>query len=245
LAQPKSRSQNAWPPTDTPGAQFELLLHPDYRPPPPRPFPPYLSTQSTLYSPQTILPISPTYLYDLILAIRRRPGPSHAGLLLQKLYIELPIQDNTDTRSSATNFSREPLLQGGSYAGTKISMAGGNQRFVPTLESAAHSTDDGQACIRVTLVPRSGKSNGMLALDEPELSAQISVRLGEVRIAGVVDGTTTARIATYDRGSVGFKGMRCGRCFVKMTEVYGGGGQRYSWATVLKSEDNDARAPVG
>lgn len=85
----------------------------------------------------------------------------------------------------------------------------------------------------------------MLSLDERELSAQMSVRLGEVRIAGVVDNTTTATIATYDGGHQGKRGAKCGRCFVKMTEVYGTGQERYSWAMVLKSEDADPRAPKG
>jgi hypothetical protein len=60
-----------------------------------------------------------------------------------------------------------------------------------------------------------------------------------------VDGTTTAKIATFDGGNKGSRGTRCERCFVKMTEVYASGGDRYSWATVLKSREADARAPAG
>lgn len=242
--QPKSRSPNSWPPADVQDCQFELLLHPDYRQPPPRPAPPYQATGATVYSPQTLLPITPKYLYDLVLAIRRRPGTARPGLLLRTLFIELPIEDATDPRPPTANFWREPLLVGGNYAGTGLAMAGGNQRFVPTLESAANSTDDGQACVRVTLVPRSGSAQGTMPLDDFALSAQASVRVAEVKMPGIVDDTTSAGIATITpTGGTGVANVQCGRCFVKVTEVYADGTEKYSWAVALKTVSADPKAP--
>jgi hypothetical protein len=85
-----------------------------------------------------------------------------------------------------------------------------------------------------------------MELDEWAVSAQASVRIGEVRIAGVVDGTTAAKIATVTAGGgIGVRNLKCGRCFVKMTEVYADGRERYSWAVALKSGEVDGRAPLG
>jgi hypothetical protein len=233
-----------WPPADMKDCQFELLVHPDYRPAPPRPMPAYHVTQVTVYSPQTVLPIAPKYLYDLVLAVRRRPGTAEPQLGLAKIFVELPVVDATDTRPPSASFWREPLLEGGNYAGTKLAMAG-NQRFVPTLENSLHSTDDGQACVRVTLVPRSGKKDGTMQMSDWASSRQASVRLAEMRIAGIVDDSTTAKIATAAPagGPATISNRTVGRCFVKMTEVYADGSERYSWAVALKSNDADPWAP--
>ena len=77
--------------------QFELLVHPDYRPPPPRPF--LLSKDklsSSVHSPLDYIPTGTISFFDLIFAIRRRPDkkPQNPPLNLQALVIEIPVSEN-------------------------------------------------------------------------------------------------------------------------------------------------------
>ncbi len=185
--------------------------------------------------------MTPNYLYDLVLAIRRRAPHTAGDFELQQLFIEIPVEDVSDTRSPSDNMWREPLLVGGDYAGKGVQMTG-NDRFVPTLSSGAGSTDDGKASLRITLIPRTGEAQGTMLLKDDRSSAEASVRLAEVRLAPIVDTRTRVLIANKQAGQPAVS-TAAGRCFVKMTEVYTGGRQnQLSWAVVLKTNDKDKDA---
>ena len=157
------------------------------------------------------------------------------------MFIEIPVEDGSDTRNPGDNLWREPLLVGGNYAGRGVHMTS-NQRFVPTLSSGV-SSDDGKECLRITLVPRSGQTEGTMTLRDDRASAEASVRLAEVRLAGIVDSRTRVLIARLGGPSgPGSSSVStpAGRCFVKMTEVYASGQQdQRSWAIVLKTGARD------
>jgi hypothetical protein len=232
-----SRQPTMPPPADFASCQFELLIHPDYRQPPPRPFPAWKYDARATYSPQTQLPMTPIYLYDMVLAVRRRPRHTPGNYELQELHIEIPVEDPSDTHNPSDNMWREPLLVGGDYSGKGVQMTG-NDRFVPTLSSADHSSDDGKACLRVTLIPRTGEAQGTVLLKDDSASAEASVRLAEVRLAQIVD-TRTRVLLVKQKGKPAVS-TPAGRCFVKMTEVYASGQpDQLSWAVVLKTKDRD------
>jgi hypothetical protein len=183
------------------------------------------------------LPITPIYLYDLVLAVRRRLRHTPGTFELQELFIEIPVEDPSDTHNPADNMWREPLLVSGDYSGKGVQMTG-NDRFVPTLSNTDHSSDDGKACLRITLIPRTGEAQGTVLLKDDSASAEASVRLAEVRLAQIVDFRTKVMIVRQ-KGHPPIN-TPAGRCFVKMTEVYASGQPpQVSWATVLKTKERD------
>ncbi|EMD00391.1 hypothetical protein BAUCODRAFT_20505 [Baudoinia panamericana UAMH 10762] len=235
-----TRKPNVAPPADMKDCQFELLVHPDYRQPPPRPKPPYKFDARALYSPQTQLPAAPISLYDLIFAVRRRPRHTEGKWQLKKITIEVPVQDGSDTKSASDIIWRDPLLAATDYAGRGLRMTG-NHRFIPTLQSTL-SSDDGKECLCITLVPRSGQAEGTMLLKDDGASAEGSVRLTDARLAPIVD--TRRKVLIAQPNNAPAVSTSAGLCFVKMTEVYNSGQQnQQSWAVVLKTSmrDKDAR----
>jgi hypothetical protein len=208
---------------------FELLVHPDYRPPPPLPHPdPQGHLVNNVYSPLDYLPTGTDTLYDLIFAVRRRDNLD-TKLNLQEITIEIPVSYNQD-KPDSNGYIREPLLEAGDYSETGIRMCS-NQRFVPTLFSGVASTIgssrwDGKPVVGITLILRSGQQTGTMPLLSDGKSAEASVRLSEARINAIVDNTTTALVAQGldpKTGQTSNKQLPRGRCNIKMSEHYGDG----------------------
>ncbi len=113
--------------------QFELLIHPDYRPPPPRPKHTTTDTgfSNDVYSPLNYLPTGTDSLYDLIFAIRRR-NQLDTKMSLQSLTIEIPVSDGLGDKPDAKGWTREPLLDSGDYSGTGVRMC--SSKSTPTRD---------------------------------------------------------------------------------------------------------------
>ena len=231
---------------DSIGCQFELLVHPDYRPPPPRPIPALTGIVDNVYSPLDYLPTGTDYLYDLVFAVRRR-NSLRTNLMLQSITIEIPVSDNGDKPDQYGNI-REPLLVNTDYAGKGIQMCH-NARFVPTLFSGPASTIgsprwDNKVILGIKLIPRSGQETGTLALLNDTKAAEASVRLAEAPTIPIVDTNATAWIAQGVDHLTGLlpvnKRLPRGRCLIKMTETYGNNAPaRYSWCVGLKVNGGD------
>jgi hypothetical protein len=233
---PRSRRPGQQPPPDSPGSQFELLLHPDYRQPPPR----RQTSQPgapALYSSQSQLPVTPLFLYDLVFAIRRRRTvPS--GWRLRKIFLEVPVADKDDDKPVAPGDEpREPLLATESYAGRGLQILS-DPRFVAMLESGM-SSDDGKACLRISLVPRSGQAEGTMVLGDGNdpIAAAVSVRLAEVRLAPIVNPKDILLAAPDEQPM--WRSVKDGVVFIKMTEQYEGEDVQCSWSTTLKTNERE------
>lgn len=237
--QPRSRRPGQQPPADSPGSQFELLLHPDYRQPPPR----RQTSQpgaAALYSSQSQLPTTPIFLYDLVFAIRRRLVVQ-SGWKLRKIFLEVPVSDEGDDKPEAPGDQpREPLLATENYAGRGLQILT-DPRFVAMLESGK-SSDDGKECLRISLVPRSGQAEGTMVLgdhDDP-IAAAVSVRLAEVRLAPIVNPQNILLASPQEQPP--WRSVKDGVVFIKMTEVYEGEEMQCSWSTTLKTNERERDA---
>jgi hypothetical protein len=226
---------------------FELLVHPDYRPPPPRPHPDSDGhLDGGIFSPLDYIPTKTNSLYDLIFAVRRRDNLNR-NRNLQYITIEIPVSDNGDKQDPRTGSIREPLLEAADYAGASVSMCS-NQRFVPDLYSGSASSVgsalwDGKAVLGITLIPKSGLQTGTMPLLPDGKAAEASVRLTEARIMPVVDTTTTAMIAKGTDPKTGrtvTQQLHRGLCLIRMTEHYGDDvADEWSWCMALKVDSGD------
>ncbi len=120
--------------TNSKSPQFELLVHPDYRPSQPRP---KHDTRDTgfgndVYSPLDYLPTGADSLYDVIFAIRRR-NRLETNLSLQSLTIEIPVSDGLGDKPDAKGWIREPLLEAGDYSGTGVRMCSSTSPLPPVV----------------------------------------------------------------------------------------------------------------
>jgi hypothetical protein len=226
--------------------QFELLVHPDYRPPPPRPF--RLAKQpyaTSTHSPLDYLPTKTRGFYDLIFAVRRRGKiDTNPRLNLQALVIEIPVSEASGGKDSDGHI-REPLLDGGDYSGAGVSMCS-NQRFVPTLFSGVASRIgskkwDQRPILGIKLVPKSGLETGTMALVADDKAMEASVRLGDANVVPIVDKKTTALVARLDpKTKKPFNDKpNMGMCMIRLTEIYDNRVNEWSWCAALKLDDGD------
>jgi hypothetical protein len=244
---PTKTGTSANPYVNSLSPKFELLIHPDYRPPPPKPRAPttvdYLNWH---HSPLDYLPTKTNTLYDLVFAIRRRDN-ADTSLNLQSLTIEIPVSDNGDKPDPKTHFIREPLLEAGDYSCTGVRMCH-NQRFVPALFSGVASSIgstkwDSKAILGIRLVPRSGRETGTLPLKSDKKAAEASVRVSEARLMGIVDSSTRVLIERGTDPATGkarLDSVPLGRCMVKLTEQYGDSKpDQWSWCAAIKADTGD------
>ena len=242
---------NPWASSGDP--QFEMLIHPDYRPPPPKPLVPVVNDPSkTIFSPLDYLATETKYLYDLIFSIRRRnKGDAHRTL--RALRIEIPISkspdDDNEKLTQLGDKPREPLLRAGQSAQAGVRMAF-NQRFVPSLFNGPASTIgdvrwDKQPVLGITLIPRSGQESGTMYLGTDDKASAIAVRLGECQLNPVVNEETV--MAYMDPNPSGWKPRKVDgatKVRVKLTEEYGDNRMNaYSFCTVVKIRGKDQRFP--
>ncbi|KAH0562327.1 hypothetical protein GP486_002981 [Trichoglossum hirsutum] len=200
------------------GPQFTLIIHPDYRPPPPMPF--QTTSGSIIYAPMDFLPTDTKFLYDIIIAIRRKRPNSNPKLRLAELSVELPISDGIDAPDSRGNI-REPFIDKGGYNGPGVRMAG-NLRFVPTLYTADDPTHTGKTVLGIKLIPRSGEQDATIVLANDGRTTEASVRLAECPIAKIVDKTKGVQVAqaNADGRGTGTSREARGVCKILLKEVY-------------------------
>jgi hypothetical protein len=232
--------------------QFELLIHPDYRPAPPRPFQVTKNhLLSDVHSPLDYIPTDTDTLYDVIFAIRLRDNPdTTSGRNLQALVIEIPVSEDPLLPDSDGKL-REPLLKAGDYSGAGVAMCS-NPRFVPTLFSGVASRIgsqkwDQRPIVGIKLVPRSGTETGTLPLRADGKAADASVRLSEPNVVKIVDHSTIAFVAQAKPDGTVLPNLTrsMGRCLVRMTEIYGDDRKNeWSWCVALKVDSGDAD-PLG
>ncbi|KAK5455895.1 hypothetical protein LTS15_005213 [Exophiala xenobiotica] len=226
--------------------QFQLLVHPDYLPPPPLPqrfadVPYALQIHSQL----DFLPTKTEGYYGLVFAIRRRQKMNtNPRLVLRSLVIEIPVSEPSSGKASGGPI-REPLLSGGDYSGAGVAMVN-NLRFVPTLFSGVASRVgskqwDERAILGIQIVPRSGLLTGTIALLKDDKAMEVSVRLGDADVVPIVDGGTTAMIKRMNpQTNKAFNKQEfVGRSMIRLTEVYEGRGQEWSWCAALKRDQGD------
>jgi hypothetical protein len=232
----------------TPSAQpeFELLVHPDYRPAPPRPD---TLNNAYVFSVMDQLPTQTERLYDLIFSVRRRHY-ADVHRTLQYLHIEVPVSRGSraldlQDLDGFGHRPREPLLVAGADAQAGASIAA-NPRFVPALFNGPASRIgdgrwDGLDVLLITLTPRSGSETGTLALLADGKSAAVAVRLTESVLESVV---TPETINVYKKGSDG-KVVKstvqgCARVPIRLTEVYGNDfPMQWSWCMAVKADVGD------
>ncbi|KAF8851876.1 hypothetical protein BDZ45DRAFT_678781 [Acephala macrosclerotiorum] len=203
--------------TSTPGpgqissAQFTLLVHVDYRPPPPTPL--LANNGQPVYAPLDYLPTDTQYLYDIIIAIRRKNPNLSPGYKLSELRIEMPISPDDKDLPNSHGIVREPLFKMGGYKGPGARMVR-NQRFVPTLYN---STDAGGGpVLGIKLIPRSGRQDATIQLMNDSRASEASVRLAEVEIAPIRQSLNVA-IAQIDGAGKGLNQVKNeGRGIVKL-----------------------------
>lgn len=236
-----------WP--NTPASQFELLVHPDYRPPPPRPDP---ANNTRVFSIADFLPTQTDFLYDLIFSIRRRNHNVDVTRTLRFIHIEIPVslgsrdKDKKDLDPPNGRMAREPLLAAGEDSHGDVSMAS-NQRFVPSLFNGPASTfNDGRwdkhNVLLITLTPRSGKADPTMNLGADDISnAPIAVRLGNVVLAPCV--TPLKALNVYRQGAKGVETTQVANRAVvpiRMTEIYSNDATpQWSWCLAVKADVGD------
>lgn len=192
-------------------AQFTLLVHVDYRPPPPTPL--LANNGQPVYAPLDYLPTDTKYLYDIIIAIRRKSPNLSPGYKLSELRIEMPISPDDKDLPNSHGIVREPLFKMGGYKGPGARMVG-NQRFVPTLYN---STDAGGGpVLGIKLIPRSGRQDATIQLLNDSRTSEASVRLAEVDLAPIRQSLNVA-VAQIDASGKGLNQVKNeGRGIVKL-----------------------------
>ncbi|KAH8654009.1 hypothetical protein BGZ60DRAFT_435848 [Tricladium varicosporioides] len=174
-------------PQTIPGPQFTLLIHVDYRPPPPTPM--LANNGQPIYAPMDYLPTDTEYLYDIIIAIRRKNPNLSPGYKLSELRIEMPISPDDKDGPDSHGIVREPLFKMGGYKGPGVRMVR-NQRFVPTLYNSVDPA--GKPILGVKLIPRSGRQDATIQLLNDGRTNELSVRLAEVELAPVMQRINVA-----------------------------------------------------
>lgn len=250
--------ENPW--AGSSDAQFEMLIHPDYRPAPLKPVPPQQGSRP-IFSPQDYLATDTTYLWDLMFSIRRvNKGDTKRNL--RSLTIEIPVSrgtpqdDKSVARPGARDIAREPLLQSieSSHSGVRMAY---NQRFVPSLFNGPSSIIgdvrwDNLPVLGITLIPRSGRTGGTVYLgkDDHAIAATnaVTVRLGQVQLNPVV---TKEPVMAYSQPPAKPGGKWTPKlvpdatlCHVKLTETYADGlAPAYSFCSVVKVPGKDKGFP--
>lgn len=242
---------------DSPNHQFELLVHPAYRPHPPKPFrDPEGPSGRDVFSPIDYLPVGTKSLYDVIFAVRRKKN-ADTDKTLKSITIEIPVAPakavaNVDpTDKILVNQFSEPLLDSTDYSNVGIAMVS-NPRFVPTLYSGAASTIglplwDGRPVLGITLVPKSGLSSGVIALKQDGKTMEASVRLSEGRVLDIINQKAKVMVAHFDNGQVSNVAEKRGMSMIRMVERYGNEKKdeyQVSWCVALKKAPQDGVVEV-
>lgn len=228
-------------------------MHPDYRPPPPRPEANPSAPGTFTHSVVDWIPSKNDYLFDLVISIRRRRPREKTNLVLRNLYIEIPISrgslklDKEDLDGKG-HLPREPLITAGSnnFGGTRIAS---NPRFLSVpFNSPGSATGDGRwdgwPVLLIELTPRSGKSSGTIPLLDDDKTNAVTVRVSNVVIAETVTPVTVkALIKGADPSrpkEIEVPG--CGTVPVRLTEKYmeGEGMVQWSYAEVIKRDIKDS-----
>ncbi|KAJ9607109.1 hypothetical protein H2200_008181 [Cladophialophora chaetospira] len=191
--------------------QFRLIVHVDYRPPPPTPL---MMDGSPIYAPMDYLPTKSAILYDLILAVRRKFPNSNTVQRLSQLDIELPISDGTDSADIHKQI-REPLLPQGGYKGPGVRMAS-NIRFVPTQTSGTDK--EGKPVLVITLIPRSGRKDATILVQNDGRTDEASVRLAQCPIAPIKN--PNMRVTVAKKAGGGTEPGKLGVCKLVLRETY-------------------------
>jgi hypothetical protein len=168
-----------------------------------------------IYAPFDFVPTETNYLYDLIIAIRRKNPQANPGYQLLELHVEFPVADGTETPSSG----REPLLPKGGYTGPGVHMVS-NPRFVPLLYLAQIS---GKPILGVKLIPRSSNPSATITIANDGRTSEASVCLAQCPIAQIVNTAGQVSVAQVDsQGNGTGKGGMEHRAIVNitLTEVY-------------------------
>jgi len=243
---------NAW--AASANSQFELLIHPDYRPPPLRPVTPTSGDPTKqIFSPLDYLATETLYLFDLVLSIRRRnAGDTHRNL--RALRIEIPISRSPSASDDEKldvfgDKPREPLLRSGETAHSGVQILY-NQRFVPSLYNGPASRIgdirwDDLPVLGITLIPRSAQATGTMYLGADDKAAAIAVGLGDCVLSPVVTEETTLAYMTPNAGGwLPGKVDGATKVRVRMVEQYGDGKvDEWSFCTVVKVRGDDKRYP--
>ncbi|KAH7356949.1 hypothetical protein BKA65DRAFT_218378 [Rhexocercosporidium sp. MPI-PUGE-AT-0058] len=225
--------------------QFTLLVHVDYRTPPPTPL--IISNGQFCYAPLDFLPTDTKYLYDVIFAIRRRRPQENPGYRLVELRVEMPISPDDKDLPDNKNFTREPLIPMGGYTGPGARMIR-NQRFVPTLYNSTDAA--GKPVLGIKLIPRSGRPDATIELRNDKKTSEASVRLAEVPIARIANPQLKNIAQIDDKGNGLNKVLLQPRGIVKMVlrETYLiADGSKVTWVTdgePRKARPGEKSAPV-
>ncbi|KAG4435923.1 hypothetical protein IFR05_008580 [Cadophora sp. M221] len=237
--------------TSTPGPgsisepQFTLLVHVDYRTPPPVPL--ITSNGQFCYAPLDFLPTDTKYLYDIIFAIRRRRPQENPGHKLVDLRIEMPISPDDKDLPDNKNITREPLIPMGGYTGPGARMVR-NQRFVPTLYNSTDAS--GKPVLGIKLIPRSGRPDATIELRNDKKTSEASIRLAEVPIARIANPQLKNIAQIDDKGNGLNKVILQPRGVVKIVlrETYlMADGSKVTWVTdgePKKARPGEKSAPV-
>jgi hypothetical protein len=237
---------------DSADSQFQLVVHPAYKPPPP------IRTRrkdddyrAEIYSPLDYLPTDTNSLYDVVFAVRRRKILD-TKKTLKSITIEIPVLDKNNLPPSDTfRDAMEPLLDSTDWSAVGVSMCS-NQRFVPTLYSGAASYVnnplwDSRQVLGITLVPRAsskttpGSGSGAIELLNDNKAAEASVRLSQPRVLPIMNKKNEVMVAQPSKPPEN-KPIPKARSLIRMIERYGNATQdeyQVSWCTVLKQAGGD------
>ncbi|KAK0100918.1 hypothetical protein ONS95_007360 [Cadophora gregata] len=232
-------------PGTIPEPQFTLLVHVDYRTPPPAPL--ITGNGQFCYAPLDFLPTDTKYLYDVIFAIRRRRPQENPGYRLLELRIEMPISPDDKDLPDNKNITREPLIPMGGYTGPGARMVR-NQRFVPTLYNSTDAA--GKPILGVKLIPRSGRPDATIELRNDQKTTDASIRLAELPIARIAKPQLKNIAQIDDKGNGLNKVILQPRGVVKLVlrETYVmADGSKVTWVTdgePRKARPGEKGAPV-
>jgi hypothetical protein len=165
--------------------QFNLIVHPDYKLPPPKAI-------RGVHDPNDFVPILANYLFDLVFSVQRITPNQVSQYQLVELNIDIPwvILSSHPAGISSSSVSAagppglraavgaaavEPLLKG-DYDGPGITMLG-FQRFTPMINKST-------GFLTCRIIPRSAASSPVMVLTDLK-SRAASFSLGAVRIADI------------------------------------------------------------
>ena len=154
-------------PANTYQSCFTVEIYPDYKGPPKRD-----PKSGNVVDPNAYVPTQNTYLFDLIISVRKIPQRKDFNYALSEILISIPHTGGPK--------NVEPLLDQ-DYADPRARMLS-NQRFTPLLNR--NSTH-----LQVRLIPRSSKAAPSKIINDRG-TTEMSFRLAEAQIAKVADPPT-------------------------------------------------------